>query len=81
MKIKPFSINLKLLSGILLLLMVLSIQPFPVIADGFLIDDFETEMLSGTDDNGNLIGFYTFDDACCFDPHSSVAISRTDTPP
>lgn len=43
----------------------------------FIIDDFESGLPSGTDGDGNNIGFYTFQDTS----GSTVAISTTDTPP
>lgn len=41
-----------------------------------IVDDFESGLPSGTDGDGNDIGFFTFQD-----PDSSVAIGTTDTPP
>jgi len=41
-----------------------------------IVDDFESGLPSGTDGDGNSIGFYTFQDA-----GSTVAINTTDTPP
>ena len=41
-----------------------------------IVDDFETGLPSGTDGDGNGIGFVTFND-----PNSTVGISTTDTPP
>lgn len=41
-----------------------------------IVDDFENGLPSGTDGDGNLIGFLTFND-----PNSGVGIATTDTPP
>ncbi|MDT8304947.1 MAG: carbohydrate binding domain-containing protein, partial [Anaerolineae bacterium] len=41
-----------------------------------IVDDFESGLPSGSDGDGNTIGFFTFRD-----PASSVAISTTDEPP
>jgi beta-glucanase (GH16 family) len=46
-------------------------------AAGVIVDDFESGLPSGSDGDGNLIGFFTFQDTS----GSTVAISTTDAPP
>jgi beta-glucanase (GH16 family) len=44
--------------------------------DAVLVDDFESGLPSGSDGDGNGIGFVTFND-----PSSTIAIATTNTPP
>ena len=47
----------------------------PLVEPTQIVDDFENGLPSGSDSNGNLIGFFTFSDG------SPVSIATTDAPP
>ncbi|NNJ65332.1 MAG: hypothetical protein HKP16_07185, partial [Xanthomonadales bacterium] len=55
---------------------VLTIDDVALTLGTVIVDDFESGLPSGTDGDGNIIGFATFND-----PASTVAIATTNTPP
>jgi hypothetical protein len=64
-----------------ILVLALSMLALPAITGGpalaaDVVDDFESDLPSGTDGGGNPIGFFTFSDGA-----SGVAISTTNTSP
>ncbi|MGD8472794.1 MAG: family 16 glycosylhydrolase [Anaerolineae bacterium] len=78
MKYRRLITSLVLVAGILINLAVMPFPAIPVAAEDDvveIVDDFESGLPSGTDGDGNLIGFYTFTDGT-----STVSISTTDAP-